>query len=181
MIFVCVGGKGNEFAYTSSSTSTQMRSGGYNGGGQFGYCSGSYGVGGGSGGGATHIDTKTGTLAEIGVNYLSKILIVAGGGGGGMQNNSTIKSGGAGGGVSGGNGILISSSDDGRAGNAGTQTSGGSSPNTFAGAGSFGKGGDGSTSKGFIMSHDWPEDTFDIQNCFYMIVYFQAFENYYAK
>ena len=42
-------------------------------------------------------------------------------------------------------------------------------------------GGDGSTSKGFIMSHDWPKDAFDIQSCFYMIVYFQAFENYYAK
>ena len=41
--------------------------------------------------------------------------------------------------------------------------------------------GDGSTSKGFIMSHDRPEYTSDIQNCFYMIVYFQAFENYYAK
>lgn len=41
--------------------------------------------------------------------------------------------------------------------------------------------GDGSTSKGFIMTHDWPEDIFDIENCFYMIVYFQAFENYYAK
>lgn len=41
--------------------------------------------------------------------------------------------------------------------------------------------GDGSTSKGFIMTHDWPEDIFDIENCFYMIVYFQAYENYYAK
>ena len=31
------------------------------------------------------------------------------------------------------------------------------------------------------MTHDWPEDIFDIENCFYMIVYFQAFENYYSK
>ena len=43
--------------------------------------------------------------------------------------------------------------------------------------------GDGSTSKGFIMTRDCPcpEDIFDIENRFYMIVYFQAYENYYAK
>lgn len=39
----------------------------------------------------------------------------------------------------------------------------------------------GSTSKGFIMTHNLPEDMSDIENCFYMIVCFQAFENYYSK
>lgn len=72
----------------------------YNGGGSA--VDGTYA---GHGGGATHIALMTGTLAQIGVSNLDKILIVAGGGGGqGETNGSTYKRGGAGGGSNGANG-----------------------------------------------------------------------------
>ena len=96
VLYVVVGGAG--------STSTGKIAGGYNGGGAA--------VGnpynsspGGSGGGATHIASMTGTLSSIGETNLDKIYIVAGGGGGAFKCNNGSAwggNGGAGGGETGG-------------------------------------------------------------------------------
>lgn len=76
---------------------------------------------GGSGGGATHIATRSGTLAELGST--SGLLIVAGGGGGAAGGNGLGNSygiGGTGGGESGGAGVGFASWTS----SGGTQTSG---------------------------------------------------------
>ena len=76
---------------------------------------------GGSGGGATHIATRSGTLAELG--NTSGLLIVAGGGGGAAGGNglgSSYGIGGTGGGESGGAGVGFASWTS----SGGTQTSG---------------------------------------------------------
>ncbi len=88
----------------------------------------------GSGGGATHIATRSGVLANLS-SYRSSVYIVAGGGAGGARKPST----GVGGGYTGGN------STDGT-GKGGTQSAGGSSSDSNSVCrGSFGKGGNGST------------------------------------
>lgn len=74
-VYICVGGQGKMYSSTS---------GGYNGGGNSHYYSGSDGTGcGGSGGGATHIGLKNGILTTFANDYSTKLLLVAGGGGGG--------------------------------------------------------------------------------------------------
>ena len=95
---------------------TGTTAGGYNGGGasKHSYASG------GSGGGATHIGTRYGTLAQYG--NTSGLYIVAGGGGGGSEYGSVANNGGSGGGTNGGNGG--SSGTAGAGGTGGTQTSG---------------------------------------------------------
>lgn len=84
-IYIVVGGQGASAATGNG--------GGYNGGGHAG-SSGSSGAG----GGATHIATKSGTLASL-ADYPTALLLVAGGGGGGGNSYAGIN-GGAGGGES---------------------------------------------------------------------------------
>lgn len=99
-IYINIGGAGNT---VTSAVSTVA--GGYNGGGQA-YSTDSYGTNNyGSGGGATHIATKSGVLSSL-ANYLDNIIIVAGGGGGSAYYyNTTVNyhygSGGSGGGANG--------------------------------------------------------------------------------
>ena len=113
VLYVCVGGAG------TTASGNGYVAGAYNGGGG---TSGDYGESqtwSGTGGGATHIATVTGTLQSIGAANLSKILIVAGGGGGGTWHSVAAyyrHTGGTGGGLEGG------SSSSGQKG--GTQTSG---------------------------------------------------------
>lgn len=112
VLYICVGNRGG-----SGSA--------YNGGGSgytYAYPNWEKSAG---GGGATHIATITGTLKEIGVANLDKILIVAGGGGGGNYSNSGNCAGGTGGGLTGGKGYR--KADDGSIeaySAAGTQSSG---------------------------------------------------------
>ena len=101
-----------------------VQPGGYNGGG-----SGFAASTGRAGGGATHVATATGILSSLASNQ-SSVLIV-GGGGGGYQNSGVI---GNGGGLTGGGNYP------------GTQT--GSTGSTALLSGSFGKGGDVTTSYG---------------------------------
>jgi hypothetical protein len=120
--YVAVGGQG-----LTGSTSAIDRAGGWNGGGiGEGY---SNDRGGGSGGGATHIASATGTLASLNGNK-SAVLIVAGAGGGGGPDSSD--SGGAGGGLTGENAV------GGSPGTGGTQLAGGSGDSISFG--SFGQG-----------------------------------------
>jgi len=79
-LYVNVGGSGTANLKTGS---LGYITGGYNGGGTGTYAGDgdTYSATGGSGGGATHIATKTGTLSELS-NEQSSILIVGGGGGG---------------------------------------------------------------------------------------------------
>jgi hypothetical protein len=136
-IYVAVGGQG-----LTGSTSGIDRAGGWNGGGiGEGY---SNIAGGGSGGGATHIATATGTLASLSGNK-SAVLIVAGAGGGGGPDESDY--GGAGGGLTGQDGHI-----DNGGGTGGTQSQGGisySSGGLFVlGYGSFGQGDNATSNKG---------------------------------
>ena len=68
VIYICCGKKGAREKGTT-----------YNGGGQGAQRGGTLG---GQGGGATHMATVTGTLAQIGAGNKAKVLLVAGGGGG---------------------------------------------------------------------------------------------------
>ncbi len=101
VIYICVGG-----------------SGGYNGGGAAGR--NAYGGCAGTGGGATHIASRTGVLNSL-ESYKNSVYIVAGGGGGAAGANATS---GAGGGSSGGEGISPWPEGE-RTATGGTQTSGG--------------------------------------------------------
>ena len=106
---------------------------GANGGGS-GYSYGSSKQYGASGGGSTHVATKSGALGygnSSGPSYSNRscILIVAGGGGGGGIENGTAHKGGDGGGERGGNG------SDGALG--GRQISTGSSPSENFGTGDY--------------------------------------------
>ncbi len=82
-LYINVGGKGK----TPTNPQVTYTDGGYNGGGQGGYFVdtsnfSTRGVaGGGSGGGATHIATRSGLLKDLS-SYKATILIVSGGGGG---------------------------------------------------------------------------------------------------
>ena len=93
-IYVVVGGIGS-IAKTGNDYTISYANGGYNGGGG---AIGSGGYNAASGGGATHIGTRNGTLAQYG--NTTGLYIVAGGGGGARLNAS----GGAGGGLYGGAG-----------------------------------------------------------------------------
>ena len=134
-IYINVGGCGQ----TYTGTSTSSRAGGYNGGGS----ANAYG---GVGGGATHIATKSGLLSTL-KNDKNKIIIVAGGGGGSnyYSGNSTYYgNGGSGGGTTGAAGTKSGSANTTYAGQGGTQTAGGAAGTngTRKGqAGSFGQGG----------------------------------------
>ena len=143
-LYVNVGGPGNDGVCTKN-----YCQGGYNGGGR-GAGSSSPLVYSGSGGGATHIATKTGLLSEL-HDSLSDILIVAGGGGAnsyqkvnGQEYSGTA---GSGGGFRGTDGTTTQS--DFKNGSGGNQTSGGASSsatykNVLRGdAGTFGQGGNG--------------------------------------
>ena len=132
-IYINVGGCGE----TYTGTSTSSRTGGYNGGGN----ANSYG---GVGGGATHIATKSGLLSSL-VNDKDKVIIVAGGGGGSCYYGSNYYgNGGVGGGTTGGAGLSNGSASTTYAGQGATQTAGGAAGtnSTRKGtAGSFGQGG----------------------------------------
>ena len=130
ILYLNVGGQG-----VSSNAESTFTTGGYNGGGNANYSAG-------TGGGATHIATKTGLLSSLS-SSLSSILIVSGGGGGtGVYNANEI--GGSGGGIQGNTGGHNSSSFQG-GGGGGTQTSGGTlgSGSVAGTVGQFGLGGQG--------------------------------------
>ena len=149
ILYVNVGGQGSR---TSSGT-VEYIAGGYNGGGSTGgqaCCNRSFG----SGGGATHIATKSGLLSSLSSN-LSDILIVSGGGGGAYygENVGTYGlRGGSGGGYIGNSGAESTETDNQWcAGLGGTQTAGGAistncskSSDVSGGTitGSFGQGGE---------------------------------------
>lgn len=106
---------------------------GYNGGGKVFSASQSA-----SGGGATHIATKTGLLADL---TISDVLAVAGGGGGGGGGDDRWHAGGSGGGLYGGGGGNYAGKFYGTG---GTQTSAGYlSDNSSYYVGGFGYGGNG--------------------------------------
>ena len=131
IIYICVGASGNRARWSSV--------GAYNGGGASNDS---------PGGGATHIGTRNGTLAEYGST--NGLFIVAGGGGGaGWGDRTHEPNGGAlgmafragdGGGTSGGDGYGYHYADAVDCGRGGTQTAGGISGNTL-GSGVFGRGG----------------------------------------
>ena len=155
MLYVNVGGAGGR----SNAGASQNVAGGYNGGGSTGgqgCCGRSYG----SGGGATHIATKSGILSSLS-SSLSSIYIVSGGGGGAYygENVGTYGlQGGSGGGYIGGDGVESTVADNQWcAGLGATQDRGGmvssncsQSANVDPGAitGSFGQGGSGNSSTG---------------------------------
>lgn len=120
VLYICVGGAGGTSQYGDVD-------GGYNGGGLAKTISGPTG----SGGGCTHIATRSGTLQALG--NTSGLLIVAGGGGGGHQSSR----GGTGGGTNGGD----APADGQGIRYGGTQTQGGLGAGNKRG--SFGKGSDG--------------------------------------
>ena len=126
-LYINIGGAG------ITGTAQSTIAGGYNGGGNAYGASNSKAVG--SGGGATHIATKTGILSSLSSN-LSNILIVAGGGGGsGYESNSFNGKGGSGGGIEGANSIPSNTTH--AKGTGGSQSAAG----TGQTSGSFGKGG----------------------------------------
>ena len=104
-LYVYVGGKGQDGANEASRTAV----GGYNGGG---YLQEGQNVFGASGGGATHIATKSGVLSSL-ANYKSNVLIVSGGGGGANYRNEGYGegNGGCGGGITGCNGVTTNYSN----------------------------------------------------------------------
>ncbi|MBD5132043.1 MAG: hypothetical protein HDT28_05580 [Clostridiales bacterium] len=141
-LYIVVGGQGGN--NTSSYLTTLA--GGYNGGGAA-RSSRSCGHGGGGGGGATHIATATGTLSSLSGNT-GAILIVAGGGGGAGNSNSSAYYGGGGGTTKTGGTGVVAGGNAGTGANGGQATAGGTaSTSTRPGsAGSFGTGGQSSTS-----------------------------------
>ena len=156
-LYVNVGGEGG-------SVTQGTISGGYNGGGSAGNTnSNQYNVRWfGSGGGATHIATKSGLLKTLS-NSLSSVLIISGGGGGGYYNtsNSNTADGGSAGGYIGSDGVTTGIGGWGSYGTGGTQTEGGynmvdattcsncsSSSYGKDAVGGFGYGGQGGTSTG---------------------------------
>ena len=139
-LYINVGG-----AAPKTETYNECTSGGYNGGGSTCSIDDAYF---GSGGGATHIATKSGLLESLS-NYKSDVLIVAGGGGGaGFYNGieteySVINNGGSGGGA-------MANDGQGRGiGKGATQNSiGNTNTNSNGTDGSFGRGGSGSATGG---------------------------------
>lgn len=147
-LYIVAGGKGTDCPNIGVGIST----GGYNGGGRS-YAWNS--TANGTGGGATHIATKTGLLSTL-ASDKSSVLIVAGGGGASASNNAGGTTlGGYGGGENGGTGAVSPNNDEDR-GVGGSQTAGGgyihntSSFNATVppSSGGFGYGGNGSTRGG---------------------------------
>ena len=145
VLYLNIGGVG------TGGISSSTFAGGYNGGGAISATNGTdhYHA---SGGGATHIATKSGLLSTLSSN-LDSILIVSGGGGGGYRHTTGVaysSIGGEGGGMSGTDSTTAGS--NGKQGLGGNQTTGGK----YSGAteasstifGSFGKGGTPSQSWG---------------------------------
>lgn len=131
-LYVVCGGQG---LYTSEGQGTP---GGYNGGGNISH----HYYKGASGGGCTHIATRSGTLQALGST--NGLIIVAGGGGGAAPS----KNGGSGGGLTGGNGIRTANDSQSVAGSGGTQSNGGAGTGTTD-SGIFGKGGISSVKSGY--------------------------------
>lgn len=121
----------------------------FNGGGK-GDITGSHGPGYG-GGGATHIATAAGFLAELNGNQSSVLIVAGGGGGAGGSTNSSwslyATSGGEGGGSSGGTGTTANGDTSRFGGSGGTQSAAGTSGNTVGNplGAAFGRGGNGSS------------------------------------
>ena len=136
ILYIVVGGKGQNGSNTNATT---YYTGGYNGGGNGSQHTSVSGSGySSSGGGATHIATKTGLLSTLSSNKSSVLIVAGGGGGGGGQAswNGSSYNGGAGGGTNGTNGVCTYFDAYGASG--GTQSAGGSGK---CQSGSFGKGG----------------------------------------
>lgn len=138
-LYVNVGGKG------SGNGSHTAWTGGYNGGGNASI-NGDGNTRTASGGGATHIATKSGLLSTF-ESSKDSILIVAGGGGGQGANSvygCSSMVGGSGGGATGSNGDGYSNPESKPYGAGGTQTAGGNVRNTcttiYCNNGSFGQG-----------------------------------------
>ena len=133
ILYVYVGGKGQN----STGTANVTLAGGFNGGGSTGNTSHS-GSGGGSGGGASDIRVNNQALN-------ARVIVAGGGGGWGYTSESTA---GAGGGLSGTDGIGSTAAQATAGG--GTQTIGGTCSGnyggTFGAAGTFGQGGNGGQS-----------------------------------
>ena len=138
-LYISVGGHG---------TTGYAQPGGWNGGGSLGF----YGGGEGSGGGATHVATKTGVLSSL-QSSQSDVVIVAGGGGGAGCNycgSSDVGGNGGGSNGAGGNNNLTTGTPA-MAGKGGTQSAGGEGgyySGTYAGSGAFGLGGTASVGNG---------------------------------
>lgn len=127
VLYIVCGGAGTRSAYG------QAVAGGYNGGGSTkSSVYNGYMIMPGSGGGATHIATRSGLLAAL-ENYKSNVLLVAGGGGGSGDKGDYQGAGGTGGGTNGANGQGIT------AGTGGTQTAGGVNGYQTAYNGFFGR------------------------------------------
>jgi hypothetical protein len=137
VLFINVGGVGNDATYTTSG----KPAGGYNGGGTgSGYCSNFYGA---AGGGATHIAFDAGLLSSL-ETKTNKIILVAGGGGGGGYDtylDTRAQKGGYGGGYEGGQGEISKTGGSPATvgGGGGTQSAGGTAGQSGA-TGSFGTG-----------------------------------------
>jgi hypothetical protein len=135
-LFICVGAQGQYFMSQNIDSISGWSSGGYNGGGN-GYATAPGSAGqvriSAGGGGATHIGTRNGTLAQYG--NTSGLLIAAGGGGGNAFSGEQGYDfgGGAGGGINGGAGVTAGETQA-----PGTQSSG------YA----FGQGGSATTQNG---------------------------------
>ena len=129
-IYICVGGEGGN----SSSDPAA-----YNGGGlaYFGDMRG-------NGGGATHIATATGELADLASNQTAVIIVAGGGGGAGNYAGTDQGDGGSGGGYIGGHGLFVGSTtgdENSHTGSGGTQSAGGATENySTQSTGSFGQG-----------------------------------------
>ena len=101
VLYISVGGKGN--LSLSAGSSTVVITGGYNGGGNGTRGGdGDYSVSGGSGGGATHIATKSGLLSTLSGSEDSILIVSSGGGGAGVNSfnlSAFAHAGGHGGGI----------------------------------------------------------------------------------
>lgn len=148
-LYIGVGGAG-----TGDNTHTS-RTGGYNGGGNATVVDSDTNTRQASGGGATHIAKKDGTLSSLS-SAVDSILVVAGGGGGAGNNDAVMcTAGGSGGGENGlDGGSYQESSTVYGTGKGGTQTAGGSYEagsgvaSAYRVSGSFGQGGNGVTAGG---------------------------------
>ena len=157
-LFVCVGGKGIQAITRKGATPTVSANGGYNGGGNSTTADATGDNYMGTGGGATHIATKTGVLSSLSGSQ-SSVLIVAGGGGGSSYYRNTntnyhIGLGGHGGGITAGS---ARNAYDGRG---GAKTAPGGEQSASSGNsafiyGSFGQGANKDTSYGSGGGGGW--------------------------
>ena len=140
-LYVNVGGQGE-----NGTSMTSDKAGGYNGGG-YSYHFSHNNCYSGSGGGATHIATKSGILSTL-KNNISSILLVSGGGGGAsgdfVSGSQGYSFGGSGGGINGADSYNVVGTLNSGYGYGGTQTRGGLFYEaSFTGQeGEFGKGAD---------------------------------------